>query len=109
MNRDVWDAEHVCQSCNKKMVKTKVTIEGMPVRAWECKKCNETVLHPEDAQKMLVINKFKKGVPVRVGQLGEALMIRFPKEFAELYKIEKGRDLMLRADGESTFEVSVEP
>jgi hypothetical protein len=90
------------------MVKTKVSIEGMQIRAWKCKTCNETVLHPEDAQKMLIINKFKKGIPVKVGQLGEALMIRFPKEFAELYKIEKGRDLVLCADGETTFEVRVE-
>ena len=107
MKRDLWDAEQVCSSCNKKMAKTKVSIEGMQIRAWECKACKETVLHPEDAQKMLIINKFRKGIPVKVGQLGEALMIRFPKEFAELYKIEKGKDLVLRADKESTFEVSV--
>ena len=38
---------------------------------------------------------------------GEALMMRFPKEFADLYKIEKGRDLTLRAEDESKFGVTV--
>jgi antitoxin component of MazEF toxin-antitoxin module len=56
---------------------------------------------------MLIYNKFRKGIPVKVGKLGESLMVRFPKEFAELYKIEKGRDLTLRAEGETTFEVTV--
>lgn len=107
MKHDLWDAEHTCQSCNKIMQKTKVTIQGMPVRAWECKTCKETVLHPEDAQKMLVYNKFKKGIPVKVGKLGEALMVRFPKEFAELYNIQKGRDLTLRAEDETKFAMTV--
>ena len=89
------------------MNKTNVVIEGMSVRAWECPKCNETVLHREDAQKMLVLNKLKHGIPVKVGKLGEALMVRIPKEFAQFYSIQKGGGLILKGGDESMFEVKV--
>ena len=107
MKRDIWEAEHFCHNCNVKMVRAKVTIEGMPVRAWECGKCKETVLHPDDAQKMLVFNKLKQGIPVKVGKLGEALMVRIPKEFAQFYSIEKGAGLVLKGEDKSKFEVEV--
>ena len=107
MKRDIWEAEHLCQNDNHKMNKTNVVIEGMSVRAWECPKCKETVLHPEDAQKMLVFNKLKRGIPVKVGKLGEALMVRIPKEFAQFYSIQKGGGLILKGEDESSFEVKV--
>jgi hypothetical protein len=108
MKRDLWGAEHHCQVCSWKMQKTKVTVQGMQIRAWECAKCSETVLHPEDAQKIFVLNKLRKGIPVKVGRLGTSLMVRFPKEFTEYYNIEKGRDLILRAEDESRFEITVD-
>ncbi len=107
MKREIWNAEHFCQNDNCRMSKTKVVVEGMPVRAWECPKCKETVLHPEDAQKMLVFNKLKQGIPVKVGKLGEALMVRIPKEFAQFYSIQKGGGLILKGEDDSRFEVKV--
>ena len=107
MKRDIWEAEHLCQNDNCKMGKAKVVVERMSVRAWKCPKCNETVLHPEDAQKMLVFNKLRHGIPVKVGKLGEALMVRIPKEFAQFYSIEKGGGLILKGEDESRFEVKV--
>ncbi len=95
--RDLWDAEHRCTNCNSIMKKDTMTIEGMKIRAWKCSKCDEIVLHPEDAQKMLVFNKIKKGISVKVGVLGESLIIRFPKEVAEFYKIEKGGEVVIKA------------
>lgn len=105
--RDIWKAEHVCHNCNIKMNKKKMIIEGMPIRTWECKKCKETVLHPEDAQKMLVFNKLKQGIPIKIGKLGEALMMRLPKEVTQFYHIEKGEDVILKAEGEHRFGVVV--
>ena len=107
MKHDIWEAEHLCHNDNHKMNKTKVVIEGMSVRAWKCPKCKETVLHPGDAQKMLVFNKLKHGIPVKVGKLGEALMVRIPKEFAQFYSIQKGGGLILKGEDESRFEVKV--
>ena len=105
MKRNIWEAEHFCQNDNCKMGKAKVVVEGMVVRAWACPKCNETVLHSEDAQKMLIFNKLRHGIPVKVGKLGEALMVRIPKEFAQFYSIQKGGGLILKGEDESSFEV----
>jgi len=106
--RDTWNAEHPCTCGEKAMSRKKFTIEGVEVRGWECKHCNETALHSEDAQKVLVLNKLKKGIPVKVGELGESLIIRFPKELAEYYKIEKGENLILKAESEKKIEIDVE-
>jgi len=107
MKRDLWEAEHLCTNCNAKMGREKIMIQGTPVRAWECRKCKETVLYPEDAQKVLILNKLRQGIPVKVGKLGEALMMRLPKEFAQFYGIEKGEDVILKGGDESKFEVKV--
>ncbi|MBI2584061.1 MAG: AbrB/MazE/SpoVT family DNA-binding domain-containing protein [Candidatus Aenigmarchaeota archaeon] len=105
--RDMWDAEHTC-TCGEKMHKKKFVLEGIEVRGWECRKCGEADLHGADAQKVLVLNKLKKGIPVKVGELGESLIIRFPKELAEYYKIEKGESLILKAENDKKIEIDVE-
>lgn len=82
MVREIWNATHHCTHCGKLMKKKQIRVEGITVRGWECPGCQETVLHPEDAQQMLVFHKLRKGFPVRIGALGESLIIRFPKEKA---------------------------
>lgn len=108
MKRDLWDAEHRCANCDSQMKKDFMSMEGMKVRAWKCPKCKEIVLHPEDAQKMLVFNKIKRGIPVKVGELGESLIIRFPKEVAEFYKISKGCEVVLKAENRNKLELDLQ-
>ena len=107
MKRDLWNAEHKCAICDKIMKKKELTVEGIKVRGWECSKCNETVLHPEDAQRMFVFNKLKRGLPVKVGELGQNLIMRFPKEVAQFYNIEKGEDITLRAESLKRLELDI--
>ncbi len=80
-------------------------IEGTKVRGWECPQCKETVLHPEDAQRMLLLNKLKKGITVKIGKLGESLIVRFPKEITEFYDIKKGEDVTLKAEDSDKIEL----
>ena len=98
MKRDLWNAVHKCTQCSGVMKKRELAVEGIKVRGWECNACNETVLHPEDAQKMFVFHKLKKGLQVKVGSLGQSLIIRFPKEAAEFYDISKGKNVTLKAE-----------
>lgn len=60
MKRDLWDAEHRCMICNNVMKKGLISMQGLKIRSWKCTKCSDTALHPEDAQKMLVLNKMKR-------------------------------------------------
>jgi len=108
MKRDLWNAEHKCTKCGIVMKKRKMVIEGFEARSWQCRRCKEIILHSEDAQKMLVFNKIKKGIPIKVGSLGESLIIRFPKEVAEFYKITKGEEIILKAENKKKLELDVE-
>ena len=107
MEHNLWEAEHKCLNCNKIMEKKELIIEGVKVRGWECNKCNETVLHPEDAQKMFIFNKLKRGLKVKIGELGQSLIIRFPKEAADFYKITKGKDIILKAEDMKKIELNL--
>jgi hypothetical protein len=90
------------------MRKNTILVEGIQIRSWKCNKCKEIILHPDDAQKMLIFNKIKKGIPVKVGSLGESLIIRFPKEVANFYKITKGGEVTLKAENSRKLELDVE-
>lgn len=105
--RNLREAEHTCTNCNHTMEKKTFTIDSFTVRGWECPHCRESVLHTEDAQNMLVFNKLKQGLPVKVGELGNSLIFRVPKEVAEFYHIEKGEEVMVKAEDSSNFKVEV--
>jgi len=107
MKREIWEAEHKCIHCNNLMNKKKFIIEGITVRGWECDKCKETVLHPIDSQEMFMFNKLKKGLPVKIGILGQSLIVRIPKEIAEFYKIKKGESITLKAEDFKKIELNI--
>ena len=107
MKRDIWDAVHKCTKCKDIMKKKELVVEGIKVRGWECPICSETVLHTEDAQKMFIFNKLKKGLKVKVGSLGQSLIIRVPKEAAEFYEITKGKSITLKAEDFNKLEIDV--
>ena len=107
MKRDLWNAVHRCTKCEENMKKKIFMVEGVEIRGWECSKCKEAVLHPEDAQKMFVFNKLKKGLSVKVGELGKSLIVRIPKEVAEFYSISKGGEIKLKADTFNKMELDI--
>lgn len=107
MKRNMPDTIHTCHVCNKKMEKKVFNIHSCKVRGWECPNCKEAVLYTEDAQKVLMLNKLKKGLPVKVGQLGNSLIIRLPAEITEFYHIEKGKNILLKTDSLEKLEIEV--
>lgn len=89
------------------MRKTKFHIEGIDVRGWRCQECGEEFLHPEDAEKALMVNKLKRGLTVTVGQLGKAKIIRLPQEIARFYRIKKGEEVEVKLENRRQFAVEV--
>jgi len=104
---DPWNAEHTCHECNVKMKRKKLKIEGMSVRGWECKKCGETVLHPEDAQKVLLLNRLKAGIPAKVGVSGGSMFVRFPKQIARYYHLKAGEIVNLKVKDRETLALKI--
>jgi len=107
MKRDLWKAAHKCLNCNITMKKKNLIVEGMKLRGWECGKCKETVLHPEDAQKMLVMSKLKRGLPVKIGELGQSLIVRIPVEMAKLYELRKGEEILMKAESNTRIGLNM--
>jgi len=96
-----------CVSCGGWAEETTVTVDGFEMRAWRCEKCGEEYLHPEDAEKALVLNKYKKGKKVKVGTLGESTIVRIPKELVEALGLEKGRIIEIRARDARHIELEI--
>jgi hypothetical protein len=72
-----------------------IRLGGIHVRSWRCPKDGEEILHPEDAEFALTINKLRRhGIKVKVGILNKAPYIRFPKEFNTL--LQKGDEVTVK-------------
>ncbi|MFC1752555.1 AbrB/MazE/SpoVT family DNA-binding domain-containing protein [Thermoproteota archaeon] len=87
-----------CFNCNSNVnAKRQVfNIMGFKVRGWKCPKCGEEYYEGDDINKVLVYNKLKKGIPVKVGALGNSLVMRLPKEVSSVFDIKKGQEVVLR-------------
>ena len=105
--KPISKAEIDCDKCSIRMKKTAMKLEGFKVRAWQCPKCNDTLLHPEDTQRVLVFNKLRKGIPVKVGSLGRSLIMRIPKEVAVFYNISKGNELVMKAEEPNKLKIAL--
>jgi hypothetical protein len=83
-----------------------LTLGDIRVRAWRCPKDKEETIHPEDAQKALLLNKLKKkGVKVKIGILNKAPYLRFPKEFNKILK--KGDEVVVRVVSGDLIELEI--
>ena len=58
-------------------------------------------------RRMLLLSKLKRGLPVRVGELGRSLVVRIPKDIAMLYKLSKGEQIIMKAESDTKIELDV--
>src|SRR3989338_2263249 len=107
MKKDLWTAIHKCTSCNLEMKKKIFRMEGINIRGWECPSCHDSVLHPEDAQQMFLLNKLKKGLSIKIGSLGNNLVLRITKEIENLYKLSKGEQITMKIENGRKLELEM--
>lgn len=94
------DKCHVCDSAMKKeKVKVKLGGKSIEIDGVRCAKCDEVLLDPEQAQKLLALNKLYSGIEAKVGALGKSLVVRIPVDVREFLKIGKGDKLVFTTDG----------
>ena len=73
-----------CAICGKVAKETKLRFQGFEIDGWHCRSCGEDYFDPEQAQKILLLNKImKKKYEVTIGQVRSNLILRIPKELAE--------------------------
>ena len=65
---------------------------------WKCS-CGELYFDPEQAQRILLLNKLKKeAVRVKLGKIRSNLILRLPKSVEQALNLKKGEDVLIRIE-----------
>lgn len=88
-----------CHNCGKRMKPVKgVKFNNYKVNGWKCS-CGETYLDPEQAEKILLLNKLKKEViKVKLGKVRSNLILRLPKIVETALGLEKGEEVLIKVE-----------
>lgn len=82
--KDIFDTKIVCKDCNVEMDPTFVEKAGFSLRAVECKKCRERIIHPTDLEKFRQYNDLKrKTFSVKLRVVGNSHTVSIPKEIVD--------------------------
>ncbi|MFH1895338.1 MAG: AbrB/MazE/SpoVT family DNA-binding domain-containing protein [archaeon] len=85
---------------------TKLNFLGYSIKGWKCGKCKEEYHDPEEAEKILLLNKLKKTeFEVKIGQIRSNLIVRIPREVQKALSLEKGEALVLRVSSNQKIEL----
>ena len=84
--------------CGGQMEKIKTTVNNIEVRAWKCKKCKEELIHPEDAQKALEIERARRDneLIVKLRKVEKSNVVTVPQIIMEVEKLKTGQNLTYR-------------
>jgi DNA-directed RNA polymerase subunit RPC12/RpoP len=84
---DIFDATILCKNCNKKMNPIVINKSGSQLRAVECEKCHERILHPADISSLEKFNNLKgKTYNVKLRLVGNSHAISIPKEIVNFIR-----------------------
>jgi len=68
------------------------------VDGWVCS-CGEVYYNPEQAQRILLLNKLKKEtIRAKLGKIRSNLILRLPKDVETALNLEKGEDVLIQVD-----------
>jgi DNA-directed RNA polymerase subunit RPC12/RpoP len=95
---DVFDTTMLCKKCGEEMERTLIRKSGSELRAVECPKCKDTIIHPADLSNFQNYNNIKdKTFHVKLRMVGNSHAISIPKEIVEfMHQQEKMMDDMVR-------------
>ena len=69
------------------------------IDGWKCA-CGEIYYKPEQAQKVLLLNKLKKeSIRAKLGKIRSNLILRLPKDIETALDLEKGEDVLIKVEG----------
>ena len=88
-----------CHKCNKPMKYVKGMIfNDFAIDGWKCS-CGEIYYNPEQAQKILLLNKLKKEViKAKLGKIRSNLILRLPKDVETALDLKKGEDMIIKVE-----------
>ncbi len=89
-----------CQNCGKSMHAVKgMKFNNYSIDGWKCP-CGETYYEPEQANKILLLNKIKKeAFKAKLGKVRSNLILRLPKEMEQALGLQKGKEVVITIEG----------
>ena len=89
-----------CHKCGKAMKYIKgMKFNEYKIDGWKCS-CGEVYYNPEQAQKILLLNKLKKeSIRAKLGKIRSNLILRLPKDVETALDLEKGEDVLIKVEG----------
>ena len=95
-----------CYKCGSIAKETKLRFLGHEISGWKCKKCKEEYHNPEQAEKILLLNKIMNSkFEVKIGQIRSNLIVRIPKEVQNALGLEKGEVIVLKIPSKKKIEL----
>lgn len=81
---DVFDNTILCNNCNLKMKPVTIERRGLVLRAVQCPKCGEKIIHPKDEAEYSQFQQLKsKDFRVKMRIVGNSYAVSIPKEIVE--------------------------
>jgi len=85
-----------CVVCGKVAKPAKLSFQGEKVAGFKCA-CGEEYFNPEEAQRILTMNKLRgETVEAKLGRIKSNLILRIPKAFEEVLGLKNGEKMRLK-------------
>ena len=83
-------------------------IEGLQIRGFECPKCGEGYLEPEDAQRLSDYRRLKDMVMTgKVSRTGNSYALRLPMALVRGMRLDLGKPITIRVKGEDEIVLTL--
>lgn len=81
---DIFQQTIFCSNCNKKMNQREIEKNGFKLRAVECPKCKDKIIHPSDLKEYGDFqNLKKKHFRVKLRFVGNSYAVSIPREIID--------------------------
>ncbi len=81
---DIFDNTILCKDCGKKMEKSFAERNGFKLRAVECNKCGQKIIHPQDLNEYEgFMNLKRKHYKVKLRFVGNSYAVSIPREIVD--------------------------
>ena len=109
MTTDLFDNKIMCKDCKEEMQKTEIVKNGFTLRAVECMRCGQKIIHPSDVEEFRKFSELKKrDFNVKLRMVGNSYAVSIPREIVDfMHEQEKMMDDMVKLCFEEAGRLSL--
>ncbi|MBI2046732.1 hypothetical protein HYT26_01025 [Candidatus Pacearchaeota archaeon] len=85
--KDIFEQKVLCSNCDRVMSRIEIVKNGFAVRALQCTKCGQKIIHPADMQEYNNFMSLKNKVfKVKMRIVGNSYAVSIPKEIVNFMR-----------------------